>query len=185
VSVDPLDLSVRELLDATAAESVTPAGGAAAAVLAGLAAALVAMTARCSREDWPDADAATAQAETLRDRAAPLAREDVAAYNEVLRLRRASAGDEALGDALEEAAEVPLRIAMVAADVAELAAHVAERCDQAVRVDAVAASELAAAAARVSARLVEVNLTMRPGDKRVEHVRRLAEEAGRAAAALA
>ena len=43
---DPLDLRVRELLEETAAASVTPAGGAAAAVAVGLAAALTAMAAR-------------------------------------------------------------------------------------------------------------------------------------------
>ncbi|TMK95812.1 MAG: hypothetical protein E6G42_01595 [Actinobacteria bacterium] len=183
-AVDPLDLRVRELLDEVANESATPAGGAAAAVLVGLAAALTAMTARYSREDWADAGAAVAQAETLRARAAPLARVDVAAYEEVLTLRRESGDDETLGRALEAAAEAPLQIAQVAADVADLAAHVAGRCDPAVRVDAVAAVDLAQAAARVAARLVAVNLTMRPGDERIERAHRLAEAAGRAAAAL-
>ena len=183
-AVDPLDLRVRELLDEVANESATPAGGAAAAVLVGLAAALTAMTARYSREDWADAGAAVAQAETLRARAAPLARVDVAAYEEVLTLRRESGDDETLGRALEAAAEAPLQIARVAADVADLAAHVAGRCDPAVRVDAVAAVDLAQAAARVAARLVAVNLTMRPGDERIERAHRLAEAAGRAAAAL-
>ena len=183
-AVDPLDLRVRDLLDETATESATPAGGAAAAVLVGLAAALTAMTARYSRDDWPEADAAAAQAETLRARAAPLAREDVAAYEQVLRLRGESADDEALGRALEGAADVPLEIARVAADVADLAGHVAERCNLAVRVDAVAAADLAAAAARVAARLVSVNLTMRPGDERIDRAARLSDSAGRAAAAL-
>lgn len=181
---DPLDLRVGELLEETAAESATLAAGAAAAILVGLAAALTAMTARYSREDWAEADAATAQAETLRARAAPLARDDVAAYEDVLRLRRESADDEALGAALEQAAEVPFAIAQVAADVADLAAHVADRCDPAVRVDALAAADLAAAGARVAARVVAVNLTMRPGDARVERAGRLAEAAGRAAGAL-
>ena len=181
---DPLDLGLREYLDETATESPTPAGGAAAAVLAGLAAALTAMTARYSQDEWPDAGAAVAQAETLRVRAEPLACEDVTAYAEVLRLRRESAGDEALGRALERAADAPFRIAEVAADIAELAAHVADRCDPAVRVDAVAAAEFAHAAARVAARLVDVNLSMRPGDERAARAARLAEAAGRAAAAL-
>jgi formiminotetrahydrofolate cyclodeaminase len=109
----------------------------------------------------------------------------VAAYEEVLRLRRESAGDEILGRALEAAAEVPLRIALVAADTAELAVHVADRCDPAVRADAAAAADFAAAAARVAARIVAVNLTMRPGDERIEYARRLADGAGRSAAALA
>src|SRR5919201_503170 len=81
-------LSVRELLEETAAASVTPGAGAAAAVTIGLAAALAAMAARLSQESWDAADAAAAQAETIRSRVEPLAAEGVAAYSEVLRLRR-------------------------------------------------------------------------------------------------
>ena len=148
---DPLDLRVRELLEETAAASVTPAGGAAAAVAVGLAAALTAMAARCSRESWDGSE---------------------------------GADDEALGRALERAAEIPSGLAEAAADALELAVHVADRCDPAVRADAVAAAELARAAARIGSGIVAVNLATRPGDERAERARRLAEAADRALSAL-
>jgi glutamate formiminotransferase/formiminotetrahydrofolate cyclodeaminase len=182
---DPLDLAVRELLEETATASVTPAGGAAAAVAVGLAAALAAMAARFSRKSWDGADAAVAQAETIRMRVAPLAAEDVAAYSDVFRLRREGADDEALGRALERAAEIPFRLAEAAADATELAVHVAGRCDPAVRVDAVAAAQLARAGAHIGSRIVAVNLATRPGDERAERARREAEAADRALSALA
>jgi methenyltetrahydrofolate cyclohydrolase len=184
VAPDPLDLSVRELLEETAAASVTPGAGAAAAVTVGLAAALVAMAARLSQESWDAADAAAAQAETIRSRVEPLAAEDVAAYSEVLRLRREGIDDKALGHALEHAAEIPFRLAEAAADAIEVAVHVSERCDPAVRVDAVAAAELARAGARIGSGIVAVNLATRPGDERAERARRLAETADRALSAL-
>ena len=181
---DPLDLPVRELLEETAAASVTPAGGAAAAVAVGLAAALTAMAARCSRESWDGAEGAVAQAEAIRVRVEPLAAEDVAAYSEVLRLRREGADDEALGRALVRAAEIPSRLAEAAADAIELAVHVADRCDPAVRVDAVAAAELARAGARIGSGIVAVNLATQPRDERAERARRLAEAADRTLSAL-
>jgi methenyltetrahydrofolate cyclohydrolase len=181
---DPLDSTVRELLEETASPSVTLAGGAAAAVVVGLAAALAAMAARFSRETWHGADAAAAQAETIRRRVEPLAAEDVAAYSEVLRLRREGADDEALGRALERAAEIPFQLAEAAADAIDLAVHVAGRCDPAVRADALAAAELARAGARTASGIVAVNLATRPGDKRAERARRLAEASDRAVSAL-
>ena len=63
-----------------------------------------------------------------------------------------------LGTLLERAAQIPLDIAESAVDVASLAAVVAERGDQALRADAVAAALLAQGAARAAATLVEVNL---------------------------
>ena len=181
---DPLELAVRELLKETATASVTPAAGAAAAVAVGLAAALAATAARFSRESWDGADAAAAQADTIRARVEPLAAEDVAAYSEVLRLRREGADDETLGRALERAAELPFRLAEAAGDATQLAVHVASRCDPAVQVDAVAAAELARAGARIGSGIVAVNLATRLGDERAERARQLAEAADRALAAL-
>jgi formiminotetrahydrofolate cyclodeaminase len=102
----------------------------------------------------------------------------------VLRLRREGADDEALGRALKRAAEVPSGLAEVAADALELAVHVADRCDPAVRVDAVAAAELARAGARIGSAIVAVNLATQPGDERAEKARRLAEAADRTLSAL-
>ena len=106
------------------------------------------------------------------------------------RRRRQPAGDgdgagggdpQDLGLALERAAEVPLEIAEAAVDVASLAALVAERGEQALRADAVAAAVLALAAARAAATLVEVNLGTTASDERVTRARDLAGSATAAA----
>ena len=61
-----------ELLDAIADESPTPASGFVSGVVVAMAAALTGMAARRSRDGWPEAEGAIAQAEHLRRRAAPL-----------------------------------------------------------------------------------------------------------------
>ena len=173
------DARLEELLDAIAEDTVVPGSGSVAGVVAAMAAALTAMAARRSRGTWADAAGAVAQAEALRRRAAPLAHEDAEAYAEVaLRLSGERGGrDYELGRALSRAAEVPLLIAQVAADVAALAKDVAERGDPAVRGDATGAALLAEAAARSAAHLVEINLGTGVGDLRVLSAQSLATAA--------
>ena len=72
--------------------------------------------------------------------------------------------DFALGTALLRAAEVPLRIAEAAADVAELAALTAAEGSPHLRADATAAAALAEAATRAAAHLVDINLATVRGD---------------------
>jgi len=185
--VSLLDLPLRELLDEVAAPGRTPGGGSVAAVVTAAAAGLLAKVARSSSEEWAEAPGIAAQAEALRDRAEPLAQADADEYEAALRARgddREEPGerrDFALGRAFARAAEPPLEIAAVAADVARLAVAVADRGEPALRADAVAAALLAAAAAATAAELVAVNLTSSEGDQRVVRARRLAEEAAEAA----
>ena len=180
-----LDRSLREFLDDVAARGRTPGGGSAAALVTALAAALLAKIARTSTA-WPDSSGVAAQAESLRDRAAPLAQTTAEEYEAALQAREdeGEAGerrDFALGRAYARAAEPPLQIARTAADVAELAVVVARNGDPAFHADAVIAALLAAAAASSAAELVGVNLTASPRDERVREAERLAESAARAA----
>jgi formiminotetrahydrofolate cyclodeaminase len=180
-----LDRSLRELLDDVAARGRTPGGGSAAAVVTALAAALLAKIARTSTA-WPDSRGVAAQAESLRDRAAPLAQATAKEYEAALQAREdeGEAGerrDFALGRAYARAAEPPLQIARAAADVAELAVVVARNGDPAFHADAVIAALLAAGAASSAAELVGVNLTASARDERVREAERLAECAARAA----
>lgn len=154
-------------------------GGPLAARVTASAAELLAEIARMSKDGWPEAAGIAAQAESLRDRAAPLAELAGRAYEEAL---AAVGGDYELGRAYARAAEPPLRIVEAAADVAELAALIAAQGDQARRADAVAAGLLAAAAAGAAAELVAVNLTMAADDERVRRAQVLAEGAARTAA---
>ncbi|HEX6700266.1 MAG TPA: cyclodeaminase/cyclohydrolase family protein [Gaiellaceae bacterium] len=175
---DPLlNQRVHELLDMLAQPGPAPAGGSAAALAIAMGAGLVAMAARISVDDWDEAATTAAQAEALRRRAAPLAHADAEAYAEVLRLRRERASDEELGRAFERAAELPLMIAEVGADVAELAARAAPRVDPKVQGDAAAAAVLAEAGTRIAAHLVGINLATSEGDERIRRARELAEAA--------
>ena len=181
-----LDRSLREFLDDVAARGRTPGGGSAAALVTALAAALLAKIARSSTA-WPESRGIAAQAESLRDRAAPLAQADADEYEAALQAREDDGGqtgerrDFALGRAYARAAEPPLQIARAAADVAELAVVVARNGDPAFHADAVIAALLAAAAASSAAELVGVNLTTSARDERVREAGRLVESAARAA----
>ncbi len=180
---DYLQLSVAELLDEIAARTPTPAGGSVAAIALTAAAALVTMAARFSEGHWEEAGAAIAQAEALRARAAPLAEADAEAYERALRALQApkvgDAGERnaAIGRALEDAAAVPLRIAEIGADVATLAAEVAEHGNPNLRGDAAAAAELGAAAATIGAGLVRINLGATKNDQRVARGKELSAAA--------
>jgi formiminotetrahydrofolate cyclodeaminase len=154
-------------------------GGPLAAFVTASAAELLAGIARAS-PGWPEARGVAAQAESLRDRAAPLAELSADAYAHAL---AAEGGDFELGRAYAQAAEPPLRIAEAAADVTELAALVAEYGDPARRADAVSAGLVAAGCVRAAAELVAVNLTVSGNDERVRRANLLAEEAARIAEA--
>lgn len=158
---DYLGLPLGNFLESVAAGEPAPGGGGAAAVTAALAAGLAGMAARLSGERLPDAAELAERADGLRERLSPLARADAEAYGRVLsalRLPSESPGRrEAVDLALAEAAEVPLRVAELARDAAEIAARLAEEGNPNLRGDALAALYLAEAAARTAAELVRIN----------------------------
>jgi formiminotetrahydrofolate cyclodeaminase len=180
-----LDLPVRDFLGEVASPETMPGAGYCAAISLSMAAGLVAMAAGASRGEWAEARGAAAQANTLRERVAPLAQRNVEAYAAaVARLREAGDGageGEDLGVLLERAARIPLEIAEAAVDVAALAAVVAERGEQALRADAVAGALLAQGVARTAATLVEVNLGTTESDERVTRAQGFAGSAAAAA----
>jgi methenyltetrahydrofolate cyclohydrolase len=179
-----LDATLTGFIEEVAGETPAPGGGSVAAVVTTLAAALAAMVARFSREHWDGAGGAVAQAESLRLRAAPLVQEDAEAYEAVLTAMRMPQDLEAevrntlIGDTLSRAADVPLRIAATASDVAELGATLAEEGNPNLRGDAVAAALLAEAATRAAANLVRVNLATTETDERIGRAHKLEHAAG-------
>jgi formiminotetrahydrofolate cyclodeaminase len=73
---DMLSMPLGDVLGHMASEVPSPAGGSAAAIAVAMGAGLTAMCARNSRDEWPEARGATAQAEALRARIEPLAQAD-------------------------------------------------------------------------------------------------------------
>jgi formiminotetrahydrofolate cyclodeaminase len=152
-----------------------------------MAAGLVAMVARASKEHWPEAGGVIGQAEAFRARVAPLAQADAEAYTEALAALRgrdqleARYRDQKLRAALERAAEIPLQIAEAGSDLASLAALLVEHGNPEVRADAAVASLLAEGGTRAAAMLVEINLGATEDDPRVRHVHLLAEVAAESA----
>ena len=112
-----LDLTVRELLDETAAVT-PPGGGSTAAFVGALAAALTAAAARASTE-WDEAGAVVAQASRLRARLAELAPANEEAYRAALASLQlaveARSRDAEIAEAMTIAAALPLAILTVVA----------------------------------------------------------------------
>jgi formiminotetrahydrofolate cyclodeaminase len=181
-----LDAPLGEFLDTLSGRGPAPGAGSAAAIVVAMAAGLVTMVARASKEHWPEAGGAIGQAEAFRARVAPLAQADADVYTEALSALRGRSDveeryrDQKLQAALERAAEIPLEIAEAGSDLACLAALLVENGNPEVRADAAAASLLAEGGARVAAKLVEVNLGATGDDPRVRHVRTLVAVAAEA-----
>ena len=148
-------------------------GGPLAARVIADAAALVEIAATASRAEWPEAGGAAAQATALRRRALDLAGVDVEAHaraTEALRRRvelDPPRRDWEIGQTVGAAAAPPLELAEIAADVAGLAAEVADGCLPDLRADAVSACLLAEGAGRAAVHLLEVNLTVSGDDERL------------------
>ena len=181
-------LSLPALLEELAAPREVPGAGSALAVTLATAAAVVQMAARLSPESWADAAGVAAQAEAMRERAARLVDEDAEAYRLALEARAAAneaakpeQRDWTLGQITAAAAEPPLALARLAADLAELCAAAGDRVEPRVKADVVAAASLAAAVARGARELVAVNLTALPDDPRVAEATKLVDAAQAAA----
>jgi methenyltetrahydrofolate cyclohydrolase len=175
-----LDLDLRDFLARLGAPEQGPGGGTAAALTVAVAAGLVAMVARRSRESWSEAGGVAAQAVAVQERVAPLAEADAEAWAAALEALAAGRGDDELERMLADAVEIPLRIGEAAADVASLAALAAEMGEGTFRGDAAAAALLAEAAARAAGTLVSLNLTVTEKDERFLRARRSEELAGEA-----
>ncbi len=152
---------VERFLDRIASAEPVPASGSVAAVAVAMAAGLVAMAARLAH-GWPKANEVVERAEVLRSSVATLALADDDAYARVIDASRlppdSPSRAEQIAAALSAAADVPLAVAEAAAEIAVLAALVAQEGNDRLRGDALMAVELAEAGARGAAELVAINL---------------------------
>jgi methenyltetrahydrofolate cyclohydrolase len=181
---DWLGESLGGFVERIAEETPAPGGGSTAAVVIAMAAALVEMAARFSHA-WESAGVATARAARLRERALPLARRDAEAYEAVLLAAKLPdpVREAELRAALAGATAVPLELAELGSEVAELAAAVVSSGKIGLRGDAAAGAVLAAAGAKTAANLVAINLAGSPGDERVDRASASAVAAAESAAA--
>ncbi len=136
------------------------------------------MAARISTGQLSDADKLRQRAEALKERAAPLIQADADAYGRVIEAQREGGDVQA---ALSEAADVPLEVAEVGAEVADLAVQLIENGNPNLRGDAVAAVLLAEAGAGAAVVLVGINLSAAGiEDGRLDRARELARSANNA-----
>ena len=166
------DLTFDALTERMASSDPVPGGGSAAALAGAMGAALVAMVAALTsgRPEYAEHEAAVTAMRTdalsQRRLLLELAEEDATAYESVVRARRMPKDSEAdrearasaLRGAMVDAARVPLRTAVVAAEVLELAERIAPIGNRNAVSDAGVAAQLAAAALRGALLNVRINL---------------------------
>lgn len=164
--------TLEEFLDDLASGEPTPGGGAAAAVVGAMSAALVSMVANVTlnSRDYTRVHgkaASTAERCTeLREKFYKLADDDAAAFDGYMRAIRmpkttrkeSAARDEAICEAARRAATVPLETLELCVECGALAAEAAVRWSAAARSDAVEAALLAKAAAVSAAHNVHANM---------------------------
>ncbi len=192
-----LDQPLGEFLGLLSAGHAAPGGGSAAALTVALGAGLCAMAARLSAQQLSglDIEFLVAEAERLRNSAASLIQADAESYRGVVAALRDQAGPgttsqlpdpdpererERIRAALSEAATIPMEVLGLAAQIARLAARLAEDGNPRLRGDAITAALLAEAGARAAAVLVSINLATLPGDDRPAQAEALLGEVARA-----
>jgi len=163
---------VDQWLSDLASDAPTPGGGGASALTAAASAALICMVCNLSigRPRYAEHEqlltGVLRQATERRELALSLARADADAFHTVLAAYKLPRGSEderrdraqAIQAALAGAAEVPLRVAAVAADLIRLAGDISGRSNPNVLSDVAVAAVLARAALDSAVVNVEVNL---------------------------
>jgi formiminotetrahydrofolate cyclodeaminase len=199
------DLTVQELLERLGSSDPVPGGGSASALAAAMGAALVAMVAELTigRAEYVEHEETVRHlrfdAIERRAELVSLAQEDATAYDAVVQARRMpkdteadkATRTEALGKAMVDAARAPLRAAVVAGEVLDLAERIAPIGNRNAVSDAGVGALLAAAGLRGALLNVRINLPYLPADEpmrtsapaEIERLEALAETGERAALA--
>jgi len=171
--LEEMEATPGAFLEEVAAPTPTPGGGSVAALAGALAAALTSMVCNLTLNRESEASAAKElkpvleEAEALRQELAVLVEEDARAYQQVLeayRLPKASAAEKeersnAIQQAMEGAARVPLKVAAGAVKLLELVPLVLERGLPSAASDAGVAAYMAQGALKGAALNVRTNLS--------------------------
>jgi formiminotetrahydrofolate cyclodeaminase len=166
------DLPIHAFLERLGSSDPVPGGGSAAALAAAMGAALVAMVAELTigRPAYAEHEATIRHlrfdAVDRRAELLSLAQEDATAYDGVVRARHMPKDSEAertartgaLQTAMLDAARIPLRAAVVASEVLDLAERIAPIGNRNAVSDAGVAAQLAAAGLRGALLNVRINL---------------------------
>lgn len=166
------DLPIHEFLERLGSSDPVPGGGSAAALAAAMGAALVAMVAELTigRPAYAEHDETIRKirfdAIERRGELLELAQQDADAYDVVVRARHLpkdsdaekAARSSALEAAMLDAARIPLRAAVVASEVLDLAERIAPIGNKNAASDAGVAAQLAAAGVRGALLNVRINL---------------------------
>jgi formiminotetrahydrofolate cyclodeaminase len=178
------NLSLADIVERVASTHPAPGAGPSAAWTCALAAGLVEMVSGVELNHAPDDPDAVRRrrdrAAVLRAEALALADQDVAAYTEVIEVRRHRGEphhSSRLRAALSDAADPPVAIVEAAAELTGLAADAVRDAHGSVRGEAFAATTLAEATVRMGVPLVDLNLGGAPDDPRRARVLELAEGA--------
>ena len=163
------DLPLSELLDRLAAKTPAPGAGSTAALVCSLAAALLEMTA--AFDPTPDGSSCAVRARALRERSLQLAERELHSYEPVLEALRLPGTDpdreQRVAGALGAASGAPLAIASVACRAGRDRRRDRGGVSEQLVGEALVACELAEAACRAAARLVQTNLAGSAADPRL------------------
>lgn len=171
-STQLIDLPLHAFLERLGSSDPVPGGGSAAALAAAMGAALVAMVAELTigRPAYAEHETTLRRlrfdALERRVELMSLAQEDATAYDAVVRARHMPKDTEAereartgaLQAAMKEAARIPLRAAVVASEVLDLAVRIAPIGNRNAASDAGVAAQLTAAGLRGALLNVRINL---------------------------
>ncbi len=165
-------MTLEQFLDELASAAPAPGGGSAAAMAGATGAALVAMVARLTigRKNYQDVNAEfeniLPRAEARRAELIQFIQLDADAYSRVMAAYQLPKTDDAektaraaaIQDALQEAANVPLRVARACAQVLEMSAIAAAKGNKNAASDAGAGAVMAEAGLQMALLNVEINL---------------------------
>ncbi len=158
-----IDMRIADFVEAVAAKTPTPGGGAVAALSASLGAALGIMAARYSQ--GPEPLKAAGELEELKAALLPMVDQDAEAYNLVSGAYGLPKGTEeekkrrkeAIQIALRDAAEVPLKVMMTGVRALESLAHFASKCNKNLASDLASGTLLLATGIEGAAHNVRIN----------------------------
>lgn len=153
------DPTITSFLRDLSAATPTPAGGAAAALVGALAASLGTMGARIGKQPAPEQSLSD-----LSQKFATLMQHDCEAYEAVSKARRLSLDDpdrpRFLATALENATEVPLKIAELACEAGHIITTIRTQLSHAVQSDLTVGIILAIAAAEAGLHTAKTNIKL-------------------------